>query len=120
MLFLKVASDNLRLSLSAPQVRPDLAHHFALVLRALAANRIGLHILVEQFIRIQLWTVSRQKDHPHGLAMGFEPLLHFSGTVNRMTIYNEVHVPPTVFHKPLEKLDHHRTGEPLFEHHECQ
>lgn len=43
---IKVAPDNLRMTLRASQVRPHLLHHLRLTRRKLSADRVALDVLI--------------------------------------------------------------------------
>ena len=120
ILMLEIISDNLRSVLSTSQIRPNLLHHFRLIFRALPTHRIGLDVLIEKFVRIQLRTVPRQVEQPEVLSMPMNPAFDLSGTMHRMTIHNQKDLPPVLFDQPPKKVDHHRSGESLREDHERQ
>ena len=117
---LKIISDNLRSVLSASQIRPNLLQHFRLIVRALPTHRIGLDVLIEKFVRIQLRTVPRQVEQPEVLSMPMNPAFDLSGTMHRMTIHNQKNFLPVLFDQPPKKVYHHRSIESLLEDHKCQ
>ena len=102
---LKIISDNLRSVLSASQIRPNLLQHFRLIVRALPTHRIGLDILIEKFVRIQLRTVPRQVEQPEVLSMPMNPAFDLSGTMHRMTIHNQKNFLPVLLDYLPKKLD---------------
>jgi len=59
--FSKVALHQFGPSLRDPKVRANVAHHLLHVYRTDTTQSVGLHILVEQFIRIQFWAVRRSQ-----------------------------------------------------------
>jgi len=70
---LEIISDNLRSVLSTSQIRPNLLHHFRLIIRTLPTHSIGLDVLIEKFVRIRLRTVPRQVEQPEVLSMPMNP-----------------------------------------------
>ena len=113
----KIIFDNLRSTLRTSQVRPNLAHHFRLILRAISTYCISLDILIEKFVRIQLRTVPRQEEQPNSFSMPIYPAFDLSGTMDRMAIHNQKDFLLVLFDQPLQKVDHHRSGESLREDH---
>jgi hypothetical protein len=77
MLFLEQVANHVRLLLSTMQVTPDIPDHFRLAGRSALAERVGLHVLIQQLVRIQLGTIPRQPDQAQAQAcsvIGNEPL----------------------------------------------
>ena len=120
VLMFKIISNNLRSVLSTSQIRPNLLQHFRLIVRALPAHRIGLDVLIEKFVRIQLRTVPRQVEQPEVFSMPMNPAFDLSGTMHRMTIHNQKDFLPVLFYQSPKKVDHHRPVESLLEDHKCQ
>ncbi len=58
----EVAADFRRLPLSAPKIPAHIGHQLALSVGALSSDRVGLDILVETLIRIEIRAVAREKD----------------------------------------------------------
>ena len=66
MFLAEITAYDLRPSLGAPQIRSYRRNHLRPIVRSLAAEGIALDVLVEQFVRIQLWTaVSRSIVRPY-------------------------------------------------------
>ncbi len=57
----EVAADFRRLPLSAPKIPAHIGHQLAFSVRALSSDRVGLDILVETLIRIEIRTVAGRK-----------------------------------------------------------
>ena len=62
MLFEEQVSDHLGLFLAAMQMAAHGGDHLGLVGRPVLAQGIGLHILIEQLVRVQFGAVSGQAD----------------------------------------------------------
>jgi len=106
--------------LSASQIRPHSAHHFRLILWALLTHRIGLDILVQKLVRIQLRAVAGQVEQPNLFPALVYPMLGASGPMHRMAIHNQKHLPRILLDQPAKKLDHYLRRESLFEYHKGQ
>ena len=59
MAFAKVVFHHRGPRLGDPEVRANVVHHFMDIYGAHTAERVRFHILVQQFIGIQFWTVGR-------------------------------------------------------------
>ena len=117
---MEIIPDNLRAMLSTSQIRSNPLHHIRLIFRTLPTHRIGLDVLVEKLVRIQLWTVTRQVEQPNLLLVSVYPTFDLFGTMNRMTVHNQKYLPQTLFDQPTKKLDHHRSSEWFLEYHKSQ
>ena len=69
MFFEKQISDHSRLLLSPMQMAAHRGDHLGPVDRTALAQGIGLHILIEQFIRVQFGTVTGQADQAQALGV---------------------------------------------------
>lgn len=106
--------------LSASQIRSNLLYHFRSVFGPLSTDGIGLDILVEAFVRIQLRTIAWQVEHPDTFRMGLKPTFDLSRTMHRMTIDDQKHLLGVLLNQPTQKMDHHRCRESLGKYHKCQ
>ena len=64
MLFAEQISDHARLLLPTMQMAADSRHHLDFGGWTALAQCVGLDILIEQFVGVQLGTVARQADQP--------------------------------------------------------
>lgn len=94
-----VAFDAVRFLLSASQVRPDVVDHVLTSGRPLSANGVGFHILVGHLIRIEVRAVGEQKDESELGRVFVDPLLCFSGSVDRNSVHDHEELS---FRLPLE------------------
>ena len=85
MFFLKEIADDLRLSLAAVQVTAHAGHHLRAVARTGFPQGIGFDILVEQFVWIELRTITRQSDQAQSFGMGIDEPFGHCRAVYRMT-----------------------------------
>src|SRR6266853_796958 len=110
-------------SLSDPKVRTKVVHHFLNVYGTDTAQRIRLHILVQQFIRIQFRAVRWQAENSDLRRMLYQPSIHQPGLVYRVTIHNQKHFPPGLPRQSQEttkKIQKHPRRETLTKTHEGQ
>ena len=86
--FAKIVLHQLGPSLCDPKVRANVAHHFLDVHGTNTAQCVGLHILVQQFIRVQLRAVGGQKENSDLCSMLIQPAPHRSGLMDGVTVGN--------------------------------
>jgi hypothetical protein len=91
MAFAKIVLHQLGPSLSSPKVRTKVVHHFLNVYGTNTAQRVRLHILVQQFVWIQFWTVGWQAENPDLCRMLCQPPVHQSELAYRVTIHYQKH-----------------------------
>ena len=73
MFFLKVFSDDVRLTLATTKVSSRVFGQLVLVAWAPSPERIALDILVQHLVRIELWTVARQKEKTNARSIALQP-----------------------------------------------
>ena len=115
---LKIVGDDVRFALAAPEVASDFAHQLCVITRPLTAQSIAFDILVEQFIRVQLRTITGQEDQPNPLLIVLDPVFHLVRAVDRVTVNNEIDSAITLAEQAPEKLQENLGSEALLEHHE--
>ena len=91
---------------------------FVLLVGAIFSDGIALHVLVEQFIRVQLRAIAGKKEKPNLIGPLFQPLFHFFGPMHRMVVHNEKDLGLALAHQPVEKFQENLGDEPAFEDHE--
>jgi len=100
MILVEVGLHNGGLPLRAPEVATEIVHHLPFVERPSATQSVGLHVLVEKFIGVQLGTVARQEKHADPGVVLLQPARHGSCLVDRVTIHDEedpsFHLPNTM------------------------
>jgi hypothetical protein len=80
------------------------------------AERVRFHILVQQFIGIQFWTVGRQKENLDLLTVLGQPTTHQTRLVYRVPIHNEKYLSPGLARQAQEtakKIQEHPCRETL-------
>src|SRR5271155_4861663 len=123
MALAKIALHQFGSSLRDAQVGAHVAHQLVRRCRAGATERVGFHILVEQFIGIQFRAVRRQAEDADLFRVRGQPALHGARLVHRVAIHDEKYLPPTLprqAQQPAEKIQKYPRGEPLTKNHEGQ
>ena len=69
MFFLEQVANHVRLLLSTMQVASDVPDHFLFAGRTALAQRVGLHVLIQQLVRVQLGAVARQSDQTQAIGV---------------------------------------------------
>lgn len=93
--FTKEVFDHLWLLLSTVQMTAHGGDHLRLVPRAALAQGIGLHILVEQLVRVQLRAIPGHHNQPQPLVVLRDKLCGLAGSVYWMAIYDQIHLVST-------------------------
>src|SRR6266481_524689 len=106
-----------------PKVRTNVVHHFLYVNGTDAAECVALHILFQQFIRVQLRAVRGQKENSDLCSMLIQPAPHRSGLVDGVTVGNQKYFSLRLSRQPQQttkKIQKHPRRETLTENHESQ
>src|SRR3990172_7556853 len=114
----EIASDLVRPPLGAPEEAPDIARQLPEVARPLAPHRVGLDVLVEKFVRVEMGAVPRQEEQANPPPMVLDPPLCIRGDVCGMGVKDEEDLPPGVAKEPPQEGHKHRRVETALEHHE--
>jgi len=115
----EVAADNIGTTLGAAQVRADVALQFRRVPGAPPADGVGLHVVVQILIRVQLGTVAGEEEERNPVRVVRHPARHGSGHMHGMPVHNEKHLRAALAHKPSKKPQKDLRGETLPEDHEA-
>src|SRR5712692_10387410 len=75
--------------LRTPQVAPQVFLHLRLVARTPPAQGVGLHVLIEQFVRVQVRAVAREEKEMNLLPVACHPSLQMFGHMHRMFVDDE-------------------------------
>src|SRR5712692_1806067 len=86
MPFLKKVFDQGRLLLASMQMAPHGRHQFAAVGRSTLTERIGLDVLIEQFVRIQLRAVPGHENQPQSVVVIRDKTLRGRGTMHGVAV----------------------------------
>lgn len=106
--------------LCAAQVTPNIRHQIGLVNGSSPPYRIGLYILVQQLIRVQLRAVRWKEIHLQILFLAFEPAGRFARLVRRVLVHNQYYLSADLTPETLQKPDEHPRSEPFLEYHEIK
>jgi hypothetical protein len=113
----EVILDSFRFPGDAFHVREGFSYKILLRTRRHPAMDVGLQVIVQILIGIQLRRVRRQMVQRNLVLMLFYPLCHFFTVMNPKVVNNQEHFPPCVPNKPLHELDHQSAfNAPLVQH----
>jgi hypothetical protein len=107
-------------ALGAPEVPPHVVHRFGVVPGALPSDRVGLDVLVEELIGVEMRAVARQEEQAEMPAMALHPSGHRRGGVHGVLVHDEEDRPLGVAEEPAQKPDEHRRGALALKDHERQ
>ena len=62
MFLVKIVLDYMRLPLTTAEITPHMTYQLVLVMSATPPDGVSLYILIENFIRIQFWTITRKEE----------------------------------------------------------
>ena len=96
---MEVSFHQRRIRTSPFEVTTHMAHQLRLVAGAFAPDRIGLDVLVEHLVRVQLGTVARHEEQAYPGRIFLQPLTHFFAAMNRVAIYNDEYLAVALFHQ---------------------
>lgn len=120
MLFLKQVADHMRLLLSAVEMTTHTGHHLRLVGRSALAQGIGLDVLIEQLVRVQLRAVARQPDQTQAFGICGDKRPRGCRPMHRVSIDDQADPARDLPEHAPHELDKHRIAELALEHHERQ
>ena len=104
-------------ALGSADVASDDAAHVPAVDGSLAADGVGLHVLVEELVRVQLRALGREKERLGLRRVSFEPALRPRGLVDRVPVDDE-DFSSCVSYQASEELREYGRVELLLEEHE--
>src|SRR5512142_796715 len=106
--------------LRATQVAPDIGHQISWVNSPATPHGIGLYVLVQQLVGVQLRTVRRKEKYLQVLLLPLEPPRRLLGLMRRVLVHDQDYLPADLSPEALQKPNEHPPIEPLLEHHEIQ
>ena len=121
--FAKIVLHQLGPSLRDPKIRANVVHHFMDVHGTNTTQGVRLHILVQQFIRVQLRAVGGQKENSDLCSMLIQPALYRSSLMDGVTVGNQKYFSLGLSRQPQQttkKIQKHSCRETLTENHEGQ
>ena len=116
----KVATNLLRSPLGAPHEASDVGQQLAPVPRPGPSHHIGLDVVVEILVRVELGAVAGQADQANLPPVPCLPPLHGGGLMAGMPVDDHEDLPPGMPEQPLQKGQPHDGREAPFEDHEGQ
>src|SRR5260370_18728679 len=106
-----------------PKIRAKVVDHFMDVHGTNTSQGVRLHILVQQFIRVQLRAVGGQKENSDLCSMLIQPALYRSSLMDGVTVGNQKYFSLGLSRQPQQttkKIQKHSCRETLPENHEGQ
>lgn len=117
---MKVAFDQFRTLVSSPQITEQILFQFFLVQGSFFSDCIGLDVLVQPFVWIEVRTVGRQQKQIDPAPICFDPSFYLRCLVNRMPIKNKKDFSLHGFHETFEKSQKNIRIEFVLEDHESK
>ena len=114
----EVTLDDHRLPLGAPEVGAHGSKHLLVVPRPAPPERVRLHVVVQELVRVEIRAVTREEEQPEPVGPLRHPPRHLGGPVDRVAIDNEEHEARGVPEEPAEEAEEHLPVERAPEHHE--
>ena len=105
-------------ALGAPQVTPHVLHHLYLVARTPPPHRVGLDILIEQLVWVEIRAVAPKEKEVNLPPVACQPSLHTPGHMHWMLVDDEKDFASRMTDQPLQEHDKCEGGELLAEDHE--
>ena len=120
MLFLEQVPDDMRLLLSAGSVATNPGHQFSAIGRATLAEAIGFDVLVEEFIGVELRTVTQQPNQAQSGLVGGNEVADHDRAMHRVAIHDQMQLAGRLLEQPTHELHEQLAIELTVEHHECK
>lgn len=105
--------------LGTPKEPSDVAYHFPLIPRTLPPYRVGLDVLVEQFVRVELRTVSGQEVNSE-LSVPSYPLYRFLRNMNGVPVDDQKDPARVLPDKTFQEIEKQRRRKSSLEDSEGQ
>lgn len=118
MLFEEQVSDHSGLLLATMRVAAHGGDHLGLVGRPALAQGIGLHILIEQFVRAQFWAVAGQADQAKAMRVVRHEAFGGDRAMHWMTVHNQIELAFGLAQQTPHELDEQRILKLALKHHE--
>ena len=118
---MKETADNRRGILAVAQMGADLGHELLLVPGALASNGVGLGVVVEELVGIEVGSVGGQEEDLDTALLGGDPVAHPLGAVDGMPVDDQEDLSATrLLEQSAQELEEHAQAELPLEDHEAQ
>ena len=111
----------MRILLPTAKMRSDFGHQLPLMPGTLAADGVGLGVVVEELVGVQIRAVRGQEEKFDPPLLGFDPFLHAFGPMHGMPVDDQEHLAmPCLLEEPTEELEKHPKPELPLENHKAQ
>ncbi len=104
---LEITPDQVGLFLTAEQIPTNVSKHLRHIPGSKPSRCVGFHILIQQFIRVQIGAVAGEKDQPDLIGPRLHPLLHLPRLVHRVLVHDEVELASRMPHQAAHKRTEH-------------
>ena len=88
-------------TLGAPQVTSHVYHHLRFVAGAPPPNGVGLDVLIEQLVRIEIGAVAGQEEKTNLPSMAGQPSFYSDGFMDRVFVDDKKDFASSLPRKPL-------------------
>jgi hypothetical protein len=113
---LEQVANDVGLLLSPMEMPADRGHHLGAILRTTLPQRVGLDVVVEQFIGIELRAVARELNQTDLVSVGGDKVLRDARAMHGIPVDNEIDLAARLLPKPAHEVDEHRRAEGAVEH----
>ena len=118
MLFLEQPADQGRLLLATVQMAANPGHQLGAIGRSALSEGVGLDVLVEQLVGIELRAVPGQMDQAKPFPVVGDEAPGAGRAVHRMAVDDQIDPPRGLPQEPFHEVDEAAAVEPSPEHHE--
>ena len=108
---MEVVLDQLGIRPAAFEIATHGPHELRAVVGASSPHGVGLDVLVDHLVGVQLRTVSGHEEQPHLSGALFHPLAHSLAAMNRVTIHNEEDLAFSLFGQSPQEAQEDRRRE---------
>ena len=117
---MEVAFDQRRARLRGAQIAADVAKKFRRRAGACTPDGIGLDVLIEVFVGVEIGTVAGQEEHAEASVAAFDPGLDRLGHVDGMSIDDQDEQAGALSQQAPQEAQEDRHGKPTAKHHEME
>ena len=106
--------------MTTKQIRPNMSHHFHLIMGPTPTHRVALYILIQVLIRVQSRAIARKIKYLDSIFILLEPFLHLARDMDGMLVNDQKHIPSNLTDQTPQKLLKYLSLKTVFENHEIQ
>ena len=117
---LEVTLDDVGSALGVAEIVFEIGDQFRFAGGALAADGVGLDVVVQVLVGVQFGAVARQEEQADPTPVGVQPVARRRRAMHRMPIHDQEHAPPPLTQQPPAEADEHFGVERALEDQEAQ